>query len=145
MSTPDVIYHSAHVISNIPPNIRRIFPVGRLPLVGRQSTLRRNLTAEELGSPLSVEPFLRRFRFNRRRLRLSPSLFTDGACAQLRAPSRRLGSARVPCLGQMELDRSNRPFCIPYNNLTKQRPGWMCESSCLEAETRNSAFRSAFA
>eukprot|EP00976_Prorocentrum_cordatum_P108391 1194835-Prorocentrum_minimum.AAC.3 len=31
-------YHSAHSISNIPSNIRRIFPVDRLPLAGRQST-----------------------------------------------------------------------------------------------------------
>eukprot|EP00976_Prorocentrum_cordatum_P048024 969551-Prorocentrum_minimum.AAC.1 len=32
------VYHSAHGISNIPPVIRRIFPVDRLPLAGRQST-----------------------------------------------------------------------------------------------------------
>ena len=31
-------YHSAHGISNIPSNIRRMFPVHRLPLAGRQST-----------------------------------------------------------------------------------------------------------
>eukprot|EP00959_Pyramimonas_sp_CCMP1952_P079765 1668021-Pyramimonas_sp.AAC.1 len=34
-----VVYHSAHGISNIPPNIRRKFPTDRLPLAGRQSTL----------------------------------------------------------------------------------------------------------
>eukprot|EP00976_Prorocentrum_cordatum_P111726 1195414-Prorocentrum_minimum.AAC.4 len=33
-----LVYHSAHGISNIPPNIRHIFPADRLPLVGRQST-----------------------------------------------------------------------------------------------------------
>eukprot|EP00976_Prorocentrum_cordatum_P083716 1185353-Prorocentrum_minimum.AAC.1 len=33
-----LVYHSAHGISNIPSNIRRIFPVDRLPLAGRQST-----------------------------------------------------------------------------------------------------------
>ena len=33
-----LVYHSAHGISNIPPNIRRIFPADRLPLAGRQST-----------------------------------------------------------------------------------------------------------
>ena len=33
-----LVYHSAHGISNIPPNTRRIFPAHRLPLAGRQST-----------------------------------------------------------------------------------------------------------
>eukprot|EP00959_Pyramimonas_sp_CCMP1952_P147826 3093807-Pyramimonas_sp.AAC.1 len=33
-----LVYHSAHVISNIPSNIRRIFPADRLPLASRQST-----------------------------------------------------------------------------------------------------------
>ena len=33
-----LVYHSAHGISNIPSNIRRIFPVDRLPWAGRQST-----------------------------------------------------------------------------------------------------------
>eukprot|EP00976_Prorocentrum_cordatum_P007709 153662-Prorocentrum_minimum.AAC.4 len=33
-----LVYHSAHVISNILSNIRRIFPIDRLPLAGRQST-----------------------------------------------------------------------------------------------------------
>eukprot|EP00976_Prorocentrum_cordatum_P012820 256344-Prorocentrum_minimum.AAC.1 len=33
-----LVYHSTHGISNIPLNIRRIFPVDRLPLAGRQST-----------------------------------------------------------------------------------------------------------
>eukprot|EP00976_Prorocentrum_cordatum_P073525 1181129-Prorocentrum_minimum.AAC.1 len=32
------VNHSAHSISNIPPNIRRIFPAGGLPLAVRQST-----------------------------------------------------------------------------------------------------------
>eukprot|EP00976_Prorocentrum_cordatum_P046364 937231-Prorocentrum_minimum.AAC.3 len=33
-----LVNHSAHNISNISPNIRRLFPVDRLPLAGRQST-----------------------------------------------------------------------------------------------------------
>eukprot|EP00976_Prorocentrum_cordatum_P048156 972349-Prorocentrum_minimum.AAC.1 len=33
-----LVNHSAHGISNIPSNIRRIFPAERLPLAGRQST-----------------------------------------------------------------------------------------------------------
>eukprot|EP00976_Prorocentrum_cordatum_P083351 1185202-Prorocentrum_minimum.AAC.1 len=33
-----LVYHSAHGISNIPSNIRRIFPADRLPLAGRQTT-----------------------------------------------------------------------------------------------------------
>eukprot|EP00976_Prorocentrum_cordatum_P094251 1189720-Prorocentrum_minimum.AAC.2 len=32
-----LVYHSAHGVSNIPPNIRRTFPAGGLPLAGRQS------------------------------------------------------------------------------------------------------------
>eukprot|EP00976_Prorocentrum_cordatum_P083852 1185405-Prorocentrum_minimum.AAC.1 len=35
--------HSAHGFSNIPPNIRRIFPVDRLPMAGRQSTPGRDI------------------------------------------------------------------------------------------------------
>eukprot|EP00959_Pyramimonas_sp_CCMP1952_P446142 9340783-Pyramimonas_sp.AAC.1 len=35
---PTLVYHSAHGISNIPSNIRRVFPTDRLPLAGRQST-----------------------------------------------------------------------------------------------------------
>eukprot|EP00959_Pyramimonas_sp_CCMP1952_P199649 4176128-Pyramimonas_sp.AAC.1 len=37
-STVDTVNHSAHSISKIPPNIRRIFPAGGLPLAGGQST-----------------------------------------------------------------------------------------------------------
>eukprot|EP00976_Prorocentrum_cordatum_P074206 1181418-Prorocentrum_minimum.AAC.2 len=33
-----LVYHSAHGISNIPLNIRRLFPAARPPLAGRQST-----------------------------------------------------------------------------------------------------------
>eukprot|EP00959_Pyramimonas_sp_CCMP1952_P265737 5555952-Pyramimonas_sp.AAC.1 len=33
-----LVYHSVRSISNIPLDIRRIFPVDRLPLAGRQST-----------------------------------------------------------------------------------------------------------
>eukprot|EP00976_Prorocentrum_cordatum_P100343 1192194-Prorocentrum_minimum.AAC.2 len=33
-----LVYHSAHGISDIPGNIRRIFPADRLSLAGRQST-----------------------------------------------------------------------------------------------------------
>eukprot|EP00976_Prorocentrum_cordatum_P095630 1190250-Prorocentrum_minimum.AAC.9 len=33
-----LVYHSAHGISNISHNIRRLFPADRLPLAGRQST-----------------------------------------------------------------------------------------------------------
>eukprot|EP00976_Prorocentrum_cordatum_P061509 1176337-Prorocentrum_minimum.AAC.2 len=39
-----LVYHSAHGILNIPPNIRRTFPADRLPLAGRQSTPRLGVT-----------------------------------------------------------------------------------------------------
>eukprot|EP00959_Pyramimonas_sp_CCMP1952_P181814 3801541-Pyramimonas_sp.AAC.2 len=38
VSVSSLVYRSAHGISNIPSNIRRIFPSDRLSLAGRQST-----------------------------------------------------------------------------------------------------------
>eukprot|EP00976_Prorocentrum_cordatum_P090676 1188213-Prorocentrum_minimum.AAC.2 len=55
-----LVHHSAHGISNIPPNILRIFPADRLPLAGRQSTPglgteTRNAPGESKGDEWTIE------------------------------------------------------------------------------------------